>query len=1329
MDKINLTECEDDHGSDLEKFKGNENEKDMKCEVEIILERCNTSGNYSIQNARKLFQQKRKCCSKGASASVKIEDKHKGSSASKRKSCNNSAGCNEGCAMLLGPSKKRFFKHKKSDGYLPLKKQKHISSEKAKCEINFSLVELMLKEKCELANNPKVLDFLRTVHQEPFVDVQDANENVSSWDDIYRLCSSQKVPNSSPATNIDGIDECDFFKNGNNNDTQKNKELNSNSDISFSMKVNSTAQSEKGNNYFSLKTGSESVPTLEKRTVEEKSVNEEKINLENCSEEDEELINNAHNVSQISAAFSAMNVKIEHNVSLSENGCSPKLHVEETNDGECDSTETLQAQINESNKGREGSLTNSLYYLIMKFASIMNISQSENFHSPEILLYGKSDYYLQNKSERDSMLPEHVFAHNESSLLTEGNKEREDEDFMSTKSIEAANSLKDNADDNSSRSLITELQVEEDDSLSLYKELPMDNEKPTNDSPISNFEALDHSTASEKKERLIKIPTLFKNICFQYLEKKVCKKKYCIFVHEMPDIHMLNGEFEEEILYAKRCGFFYFLNYTYEVLMKDTCKNQTKGMWEKVMLISEMCGISPEQFTKQISNYIGKCFYINSISVYELLLVLLDKNLLECSWELIRVLPDLNYDMFPDELVRRFIEIINTKTCSEAICRKLYQNMFVHVPSSCLKKIRSFEFKTFLLNLECFGLYEEAQFLRSQFDNEAALLPLGSNSSKNVLQTIPDLIQTGDNLDKESNPKNTNVWCEKLENLPQDKDENCFTLKRSPLLGSNLSSSFEDSEGKYQNIWNKELGNSPIQNNYHSMLRKRNISQSFFRKSTSDTIEIINNDVSQESSNLSHGNSNDLEYFENEDGGDVDDDSGLGESACAYQRDQHSSCKSQKRKDEFVKMGFKRPRSITSSNCFATQRLKNADLRQNPKIKWERVSRLAFHENQRKFRNVSACNSEIVSGCLKPWYFTSRTYRMRSHMSRGPMNNAESPHLRNSEAKQRNGGSWQEDLKPRQFIRKWPWSACYALEFLHQSSQDDSCSNFQEIPSWHFHSDRSINMILQIFNAVKNDKGSIASALQVYGILKLDLQTSIKTFTFLVQDSAQCGLRPPLNIEKFLSTVGTNLMLDHMALCHWKRAYEMFSIMRSGLIDIRLSEIYRDELFSPCCKILWCVEVCLQIGATEEALNILKYNRMLSPNILNWKLSCLQQDFQEWLKLCTILLHQFVLEGPMVLAQWLFLELLKAQGNLFQSIELSALSNLLMVKLLNEDYIEEALQLYHHIKPDFDVLASHTHRALLIALICNNRMEMARSVFESCVLLNIYPRMKVSGLS
>ena len=59
-------------------------------------------------------------------------------------------------------------------------------------------------------------------------------------------------------------------------------------------------------------------------------------------------------------------------------------------------------------------------------------------------------------------------------------------------------------------------------------------------------------------------------------------------------------------------------------------------------------------------------------------------------------------------------------------------------------------------------------------------------------------------------------------------------------------------------------------------------------------------------------------------------------------------------------------------------------------------------------------------------------------------------------------------------------------------------------------------------------------------------------------------------------------------------------------------------------------------------------NRMLTPEVNKWKLENISEDFQLWLRTCTSLLNNLLVTGSLHLAQFLFVELLKGQQNLFK---------------------------------------------------------------------------------
>ncbi|KAJ4432357.1 hypothetical protein ANN_20976 [Periplaneta americana] len=166
--------------------------------------------------------------------------------------------------------------------------------------------------------------------------------------------------------------------------------------------------------------------------------------------------------------------------------------------------------------------------------------------------------------------------------------------------------------------------------------------------------------------------------------------------------------------------------------------------------------------------------------------------------------------------------------------------------------------------------------------------------------------------------------------------------------------------------------------------------------------------------------------------------------------------------------------------------------------------------------------------------------------------------------------------------------------------------------------------------------------------------------------------------------------------------------------------IFKQEEFSPCRKILLCVQVCIRVGDMSEAVHILKDNNLISPNPNGWKVRSTKEDMKMQLELCGTLFCRITQESPALMALEFFILLLHTQGSLCNGVDLLQHSNLLMVKLLDEGYQTEALDLYSHIKDQSRGLESPTYRALLVTLVSRNDIILAKHLYQTAQCMHVY---------
>ena len=151
--------------------------------------------------------------------------------------------------------------------------------------------------------------------------------------------------------------------------------------------------------------------------------------------------------------------------------------------------------------------------------------------------------------------------------------------------------------------------------------------------------------------------------------------------------------------------------------MNEAWINYRQGMWKKVFTLSDICGLTPDQFTTQLSDIILSSPYIkDTLSFSELLMLLMDNGLFNDCLGGIKMFSNLDHNLLSYELLSRLMDEVNSRMCGATLCKELYNDIFVHIPASKLEKIISFDIEKLASSLEYFGLSEEAQYFRCKFD-------------------------------------------------------------------------------------------------------------------------------------------------------------------------------------------------------------------------------------------------------------------------------------------------------------------------------------------------------------------------------------------------------------------------------------------------------------------------------------------------------------------------------------------------------------------------------------------------------------------------------------
>ncbi|XP_069687455.1 uncharacterized protein [Periplaneta americana] len=869
-------------------------------------------------------------------------------------------------------------------------------------------------------------------------------------------------------------------------------------------------------------------------------------------------------------------------------------------------------------------------------------------------------------------------------------------------------------------------------------------DRPEN-KPKMHFASNNKNVVNKDRKSGQYIPQFFKSYCFQYLKNQLCSRSRCTYKHEVPDIQTLNNDKVETILFSKQNNFQHFLESSFDVLIRTAYKQAGHELWGFLMQFATITGMAKSQALKQIFNYIKINESSWSPNLNNLLLLVLQEDLLRDGLVGFKMLSKLGCDSFPENLLKKLIEHIVSNSYDKDFMRELYDDVIVHIPLSILKVIGFVPLKEFSLKLEHCGLKTEAE----TFNRKLSSPTIADNQTFEFATNQSKLIQVCKGSPCESIAK---------PNWKQTDMQNNCPMQNCPTNGENENKCISSDVSLQVNNQKREIEHSRFQisegiscDSIHEPRRKiqLKISPQNSTDSTASGVSFPNKQrTAKEHSRfqISEGISCDSIHKPRR-------KIQLNRSP-QNSTDSTSSEVSFPNKQRTAKERITVVSDLQQSSNINTGNSDTRDLRQLLNEKRKRnfehsmnnrvvdnlasfnissqlsdENKISIKNDLRSVLNIRSSHSSFVQkqSVSNPGILTAfldmknkNPVNCKFEVKRFKRNKFEKQHNLKTSAVQINHLQNQQELfqVPSPFMK--PSERMFVspgMKFMQNRELNTDCNAVILQTAL---GTRDWITIVHIFENCVDRTESIGIAHQVYEVLRQDMEISTTNFLFLMQEAEKRNMRASPFLEIIMSVIGINVMLDLTVHEKWNEAYDIYIRMKKMEIDFHQLQIFKQEEFSPCRKILLCVQVCIRVGDMSEAVHILKDNNLISPNPNGWKVRSTKEDMKMQLELCGTLFCRITQESPALMALEFFILLLHTQGSLCNGVDLLQHSNLLMVKLLDEGYQTEALDLYSHIKDQSRGLESPTYRALLVTLVSRNDIILAKHLYQTAQCMHVY---------